>query len=195
MASSILLYLALPFWPPPHRNRRPRTYCVNNLKQIGMAFKTWALDHTNDYPFNVSTNEGGARELCAAGPDGFAANGAPIFQVMSNELSTPLFLVCSRDTLRIRATNFSNLQPSNISYRVRLGTNINESNPRAVLAVCPIHGSILYCDGSVKVMDHAPPEPHHPNLQELALLYSPLGLGVGFVLLIVGMVLEVAARR
>ena len=30
--------------------------CVNNLKQIGLAFRTWALDNKDRFP--VSTNEG-----------------------------------------------------------------------------------------------------------------------------------------
>ncbi len=33
--------------------------CVNNLKQIGIAFRTWALDNADKYPCNVGTNAGG----------------------------------------------------------------------------------------------------------------------------------------
>ena len=62
-----------------------RITCVNNLKQIGLAFRTWEIDHDGQFPFNVSTNAGGTVELCARGTDGFATNAALHFQVMSNE--------------------------------------------------------------------------------------------------------------
>ena len=39
--------------------------CMNNMKQIGLAYRTWALDNGDAFPFNVSTNKGGtARALC-----------------------------------------------------------------------------------------------------------------------------------
>jgi hypothetical protein len=69
---------------------------------------------------------------------------------MSNELSTPRILVCPADTKKQPALDFLNLQPANVSYQVCTGTNVNENNPQAVLAVCPIHGHVLRCDGSVQ---------------------------------------------
>src|ERR1035441_2819767 len=75
----------------------PTVSCQNNLKQIGLSLRTWAIDNDGQFPFNVSTNAGGTRELCARGGDGFDTNAALHFQVMSNELSTPLLLVCPND--------------------------------------------------------------------------------------------------
>jgi len=89
--------------------------CANNLKQIGLAFKTWALDNGDRLPMGVSTNEGGSMELCA-GPNAFAH-----FAVMSNELSTPAVLLRPQDKKRHRATNFdSDLNNSKLSYFVDL---------------------------------------------------------------------------
>src|SRR5262245_27038263 len=48
--------------------------CVGNMKQIGLSFRTWALDHNAQFPFNVSTNAGGTRELCSMSSDGFEQN-------------------------------------------------------------------------------------------------------------------------
>jgi Domain of unknown function (DUF4190)/GYF domain 2 len=124
--------------------------CINNMKQIGLAYRTWALAHGDEFPFNVSTNQGGTLELCTMGRDGFDRNPAFHFQVMSNELGTPKILVCAADTKRQPALDFISLQSVNVSYQVRTGTNINENNPQAVLAVCPIHGHVLRCDGSVQ---------------------------------------------
>ena len=69
--------------------------CANNMKQIGLAFRTWAIDNNGNFPFNVSTNSGGTLELCLPGSDGFDRNAAFHFRVMSNELSTPKILVLS----------------------------------------------------------------------------------------------------
>ena len=38
-----------------------RISCVNNLKQIGLAFKTWELDNGMRYPMAVPPSEGGSR--------------------------------------------------------------------------------------------------------------------------------------
>lgn len=124
--------------------------CRRHLREVGLAFKIWALDHNDQYPFNVSTNSGGTRELCAAGPDGFDRNALVHFQIISNELSTPAFLVCPKDAGKRAAEDFEKLTEANVSYRLRTGTNINADNPQEVMAVCPIHGYELFCDGNVR---------------------------------------------
>ena len=88
-----------------------RITCYNNLKQVGLAFRVWAGDNKDQFPMQVSTNEGGAMELCLAG-DVLA-----IFRSMSNELSTPKVLLCPEDKQRHYGTNFGHgLQRGNISY-------------------------------------------------------------------------------
>src|SRR5205823_5162170 len=91
--------------------RRSRSICCNcNLKQVGLAFHTWSLDHTTRYPTALSTNSGGTMEYLASGQT------FRHFQVMSNELSTPNILVCPEDT-RIRAESFvQGFANSNLSY-------------------------------------------------------------------------------
>ena len=124
--------------------------CSNNMKQIGLSFRTWAIDNNDNFPFNVSTNKGGTLELCLLGSDGFDRNAAFHFQVMSNELSTPKILVCPADSKRQPAPDFLSLRPANVSYQVRSGPNVSDTNPDQVLAVCPIHNNVLRCDGSVQ---------------------------------------------
>ena len=123
--------------------------CRNNMMQIGLSFRTWAVDNHGNFPFNLSTNKGGTLELCMPGTDRFDLNSAAHFQVLSNELSTPRILVCPADTKKQPALNFLSLKPANVSYKVRSGANVTDTNPNQILAVCPIHNNVLRCDGSV----------------------------------------------
>src|SRR2546421_12784545 len=81
--------------------RAQRINCVNNLKQVGLSFRTFALDNQDQYPMTVASANGGAQESVGTTP---AANGnnvpAPatystfrIFSCMSNELSTPKIMM------------------------------------------------------------------------------------------------------
>lgn len=124
--------------------------CVNQLKQIGLAFRMWALDHDDKFPFNAGLEAGGTRELCARGSDGFDTNAPVHFQVLSNELNTPKLLVCPKDSSRQPARDFGRLQAANVTYLMRSGTNIDEINFEEVLVRCPIHGHVCLCDGSVR---------------------------------------------
>lgn len=141
----------------PAISKMPRTKaipqlsdCENNLRQIGLSFKVWELEHNDQFPFNVSTNAGGTLELCGTGPDGFDKNAIAHFLVISNELGTPALLVCPNDRSKHPAERFQNLHSDNVSYRLRTGTNINSENPHEVLALCPVHGNQLFCDGNVR---------------------------------------------
>ncbi|EEF60453.1 hypothetical protein Cflav_PD3423 [Pedosphaera parvula Ellin514] len=123
--------------------------CVNNMKQIGLCFRMWAGDNGDKNPFNVSTNQGGSMELCAVGKDGFDRNAWQHLLCMSNELSTPRVLACPKDPEHKYADGWAHLGATNVSYLVRSGTNIDETNPTNILAVCPVDGNTLYCDGHV----------------------------------------------
>ena len=41
------------------RERAHRIACVNNLKQIGIGMRTWAMDFNDRYPMQVPASEGG----------------------------------------------------------------------------------------------------------------------------------------
>jgi hypothetical protein len=124
--------------------------CVNNLKQVGLAFRIWSTDNEDHFPFHVRSSKGGSLESCDQGPDGFDRNAYRHFQVLSNELATPKILVCVADSSRQPAPNFAALQAGNVSYQLRSGPDVDETHPGAVLARCPIHGHEVLCDGSVR---------------------------------------------
>jgi type II secretory pathway pseudopilin PulG len=87
--------------------------CFVNLEFIGMAFRTWAVDHSGKWPMQVSTGSGGTKELVGTGQ----AFGH--FRVISNELFTPKLLVCPRDKTKVVAKDFGlGLSDRNVSYFV-----------------------------------------------------------------------------
>jgi hypothetical protein len=118
--------------------------CVNNLKQIGLAFRIWANDNNDRYPSTVPYEQGGAML------PGGAYSQDRVFQVVSNEFSTPKILVCAGDTNRLAASNWASFTSLNLSYQY-VGGTASETEPTAVLAICPIHGTVLLCDGSVQM--------------------------------------------
>lgn len=139
--------------------RRLRISCVNNLKQIELSFSIWSGDHGYQYPWNVSTNAGGTKELCEPDKDGFDLNSFRHFQVMSNEVSSPLVLICSSEKRRKPAANLSGLTASNVSYRIHIVPGLAPGSTNQIpLIVCPVDGSILYYDGSIKAGN-----PNEPN--------------------------------
>src|SRR6266568_2342776 len=86
--------------------RAQRINCVNNLKQIGLGFRQWALDNNDQFSFNVSMNAGGSLEFCDRDKDGFDRNAFRHLQPMSNELNTTKILVCPKDRSRKAAADF-----------------------------------------------------------------------------------------
>jgi hypothetical protein len=92
---AVLAVLLLPALSRP--KHQSRLGCVNNLKQVTLAFKVWSGDNGDKYPMEVSTNNGGTREFVGS-PNTFVH-----FLVMSNELNTPKLLFCPQDTDRTRA--------------------------------------------------------------------------------------------
>jgi prepilin-type N-terminal cleavage/methylation domain-containing protein/prepilin-type processing-associated H-X9-DG protein len=124
---AVLMLLFFP-WPEPIAKPKPwKIICVNNLKQVGIAYRIWEVDHNDKYPMQVSVINGGSMEFARAG------DVASTFLVMSNELSVPKILVCLADSNRIAAVSFSHgLNNSNISYFV--GLDASDELPQAVIS-------------------------------------------------------------
>jgi prepilin-type processing-associated H-X9-DG protein len=119
-----LLGCLLVVWLERGRDRARSVCCNCNLKQVGLSFRLWSQDNTNQYPMSVSTNFGGAQEFVKF------EQAFQYFQSTSNELNTPLILVCPADT-REPARNFASLSNSNLSYFV--GLDAVDTNPQGLL--------------------------------------------------------------
>src|SRR5258707_95188 len=105
--------------------RAQRINCTNNLKQIGLSFRTWALDNGDAFPMKVSQAQGGAAEFLGAKTyTGTAANPAKgvygVFMVMSNELSTPKVVMCPSEweSARNVSSTFAYSVPPNAANTV-----------------------------------------------------------------------------
>jgi len=133
--------------------RAQRSSCANNLKELGIAFKTWALDNNDSYPMNVPAASGGPpnQTQLTAGTAASAEYLYQVFGVMSNEVSTAKLLACPSDSDTVIHTNLlvllgataNTLVPGsgspeqgslcdlNVSYC--LGLEANENYPSMIL--------------------------------------------------------------
>jgi hypothetical protein len=102
--------------------RAQRINCTSNLKQDGVAFKTYALDNQDSYPMAVASDQGGPPQQSVIGGVVKKGNGSvqaqahtrtplpgymyQIFGVMSNELSTPKIVICPSEDQHVVQSNF-----------------------------------------------------------------------------------------
>lgn len=115
----VIAAIVLPAFRAAHSPTMP-IRCINNLKQIGLAYITWAGDNNDKFPMEISVTNEGTMELAATG------NVVATFQIMSNELNTPRLLICPEDKGRITANNFAaDFNNSRISYFIGLDASTN----------------------------------------------------------------------
>ena len=132
------------------RTKAQRLTCINNLKQVGLAFRTWSIARDGLTPMTATRAQGGDAE--DVGYRVLAANQqssrgvSKMFLCMSNELSTPKILFCPAEyesSYRQTASTFSGTYDSatnstpytndlNVSYFI--GVDAQETSPRMFLA-------------------------------------------------------------
>ena len=128
---AVLTLLATIVWPAlaAPRPRSLLSECANNLRQTGQGLLTWAASHNEQFPWVVPWGtEGGAKDA------GLSSSWVS-FLVASNELGTPLSLVCPADPARTQSRSFSigaALGAANVSYFVGLHGSLDR--PQAWLA-------------------------------------------------------------
>jgi prepilin-type processing-associated H-X9-DG protein len=144
LAASLLPALALA------RPKAQHLTCSNNLKQVGMAFRTFAIDNDGHMPQTLSMAVGGNMDTdvgvrMMSGNQALSRGVSKMFLTMSNELSTPKILFCPAEwetSMRRASTSFapSNIGTANgipytndmnVSYFV--GVDTQEAYPRMFL--------------------------------------------------------------
>lgn len=87
---AILSALLLPALGRARESAR-RIKCLNNLRQVSLAFRTFSMDNDGKYPWFIPPAEGGTY-----GP--LAGESWRNYLTASNDLATPKILVCPSDT-------------------------------------------------------------------------------------------------
>jgi prepilin-type N-terminal cleavage/methylation domain-containing protein/prepilin-type processing-associated H-X9-DG protein len=128
-----------------------RVNCSNNLKQVGIAFRTWAINHNGNMPMAVGFAQGGnadsdvgIRSVTAVQTTSRGVS--KMFLTMSNELSTPQILFCPAEadgSVRQAATSFApknvgttNAVPytNDLNCSYFIGIDTSETYPRMFLS-------------------------------------------------------------
>ena len=126
-------------------SRSDRVACLGNLRQIGIAYTHFGLEHDDLAPWRVSTRDGGNADY-AGGISGLPSRNLSFvqFSVLSNSLDSPRYLADPGDRHPgLAPARFWNQQANgglyNISYRNRaisyfIGLSGSFRAPRHILA-------------------------------------------------------------
>jgi prepilin-type N-terminal cleavage/methylation domain-containing protein/prepilin-type processing-associated H-X9-DG protein len=116
------------------KGRASRLQCINNLKEIGLAFHEFMHDHNSKFPMAVPTSDGGSLEFVQ---NGYRVTGDfyfsyRLFLSLSNELRAPKILACPADLARLPADGYAQFDDSHLSYFV--GVSADYARPHSILA-------------------------------------------------------------
>ena len=122
-----------------------RINCVNNLKNIGLAFRIFSTDNEGKFPWQVDPTQGGVTPPAANQVANQTNSATFIFAAISNELSTPKIVICPSDDRPVLRTNTwafvvnigaagapINDKPKLTSYFV--GLSASEESPQSILS-------------------------------------------------------------
>lgn len=125
----ILAVLILPSLGKSMRQAK-RVQCMNNLRQIGIAFQQFADLNQNKYPMNLPSIL--PRTNMETDQVDFLVLTVQPFQEVARELASPRLLICAADSKRKPADSFGNLSEEQVSYR--LSTNAMPGNANTIVA-------------------------------------------------------------
>lgn len=123
VAIAVVVVGILVFSIPRANLKSERIQCVNNLKNIGLAFRIFATDHSDLFPADILASNDVAMT---------SIDIVQVYSSISKELVDPKLLYCPSDKQRNPASSFASISRSNISYFA--GVSTRETNPQALLA-------------------------------------------------------------
>jgi hypothetical protein len=101
---AVLFAMLAPAFSHPH-SKAPRITCINNMKQLGIAYRVWENDNGDKYPMQQTEALGGMQEILSNSVSAGRFAYLP-YSIMQNELGqSPRIVVCPSDD-RIANTNF-----------------------------------------------------------------------------------------
>jgi prepilin-type N-terminal cleavage/methylation domain-containing protein len=101
---AILASMLLPALAAAKRKAQ-RISCVNNLKEVGTAYRVWANDNGDRYPMGQSASQGGFADILSQGTP--ARYTYYNYTLMQNEMGqSPKIVYCPADNARSANTNF-----------------------------------------------------------------------------------------
>jgi prepilin-type N-terminal cleavage/methylation domain-containing protein len=133
------------------KQKAQRISCVNNMKQIGTAYRIWANDNGDRFPAQQSTSQGGWQDIATGTSTPPAPKMFVNYSLMANEMGqSAKIVVCPSDdrtantnfyasssdwpatTTGITAeTTFGTFNNTNVSYWV--GPGANDTYPQGLL--------------------------------------------------------------
>jgi type II secretory pathway pseudopilin PulG len=133
---AVLMVLASMYLPYSTRRataKAPRISCMNNLKEIGMAYRLWAGDNGDLVPPQQTVKEGGWADLLTNADQGAICwtNYAIMATDLVNDLGqSPKLVICPADE-RTAAISFTNgFDNTHLSYFV--GVSANDIFPQSI---------------------------------------------------------------
>jgi prepilin-type N-terminal cleavage/methylation domain-containing protein len=107
---AIVVILVGMITPPSHapREKVHRIKCMNDLKNLGIAFRIYATDNHDRFPWEIPNQKDEIHINYLSDPSDYIRG-------LSNEISTPKILICPADT-RKEATNWSQFSRTTLSY-------------------------------------------------------------------------------
>jgi type II secretory pathway pseudopilin PulG len=126
---AVLASMLLPATSRPSRDFARRISCLNNLKEIGTAYRLWAGDNGDLVPSQQTVSSNGWWDFLTNSNQG--ARCWMNYAIMQNELGqSPKLVVCPKDDRQAALTFTNSFGNTNISYFV--GVNANDIYPQSI---------------------------------------------------------------
>jgi prepilin-type N-terminal cleavage/methylation domain-containing protein len=94
------------------KEKAHRIRCVNNLKNVGLAFRIYSTDHNDRFPWELPD----PKDTNAPAHILYSPDPSAYLLAVTNELSTPKIVICPADKGRPEATNWTQFTRQNLSY-------------------------------------------------------------------------------